>query len=248
MRSRHPPVGSPETLCIQMFPRRKTGNVASECSQVAPKRGRDPAAFTMRDLNDVFELPLSQAANQLGIAVTSLKKICRIFGIRRWPYARSKRQAARQAPGRNQSVRPGVRLTIRPVHDSKPPVLSGHKAQGGGGLQVVRHLAVSNRNQAYGVNDDLSWLLRDPIPYQASGEDLEARLLLGQDRYVEEDDGNAGKSTHCRERHDSCGPPCGPHLETRFLQDGGSQPYGHCDQYQPVSWEDGRIYPAHLPA
>ena len=68
---------------------------------------------------------------------------------------------------------------------------------------MVRHLAVSNRNQAYGVNDDLSWLLRDPIPYHASGEDLEARLLLGQDRYVEEDDGNAGKSRvrQCTARH-----------------------------------------------
>eukprot|EP00287_Rhodomonas_sp_CCMP768_P005501 CAMPEP_0196724334 /NCGR_PEP_ID=MMETSP1091-20130531/6227_1 /TAXON_ID=302021 /ORGANISM="Rhodomonas sp., Strain CCMP768" /LENGTH=310 /DNA_ID=CAMNT_0042066443 /DNA_START=134 /DNA_END=1067 /DNA_ORIENTATION=+ len=66
---------------------------------IRPRRRKDADAEGSEDLNRVgalivtrevlcslFSLPLSSAADRLGISVTSLKKICRGFGIRLWPY------------------------------------------------------------------------------------------------------------------------------------------------------------------
>lgn len=37
-------------------------------------------------LRSVYNMPIEQAAKQLGVCVTVLKRICRRKGIARWPY------------------------------------------------------------------------------------------------------------------------------------------------------------------
>ena len=38
------------------------------------------------DLNNFFHMPEKEVAKELGICLTSLKKMCRQQGINRWPY------------------------------------------------------------------------------------------------------------------------------------------------------------------
>lgn len=37
-------------------------------------------------MHQVFHLPISQAAEKLGMGATAVKKICRRHGIARWPF------------------------------------------------------------------------------------------------------------------------------------------------------------------
>lgn len=41
---------------------------------------------TKKDLVKLFNLPMKQAAKQLGVSESSLRNICRKFGVDRWPY------------------------------------------------------------------------------------------------------------------------------------------------------------------
>jgi hypothetical protein len=43
-------------------------------------------AIGMTEVSKHFHLPEKQVAKELGICLTSLKKICRQNGIKRWPY------------------------------------------------------------------------------------------------------------------------------------------------------------------
>ncbi len=42
--------------------------------------------FDLTDLSPYFQLPEKVVAKELGICLTSLKKLCRQQGINRWPY------------------------------------------------------------------------------------------------------------------------------------------------------------------
>ena len=53
--------------------------------------GRDKGqsiSYNKEDLAQYFHLSLTEAATQLNISPTTLKKLCRNFGIKRWPYQR----------------------------------------------------------------------------------------------------------------------------------------------------------------
>merc|ERR1712127_299951 len=49
-----------------------------------------PTSITLEDLSDYFHLPEKQVAQQMGMCLTSLKKICRAHGITRWPFRKLK--------------------------------------------------------------------------------------------------------------------------------------------------------------
>ncbi|EKX30979.1 hypothetical protein GUITHDRAFT_83535 [Guillardia theta CCMP2712] len=42
--------------------------------------------LTMQELSKYFKMPEKAVAKELGICLTSLKKVCRQNGINRWPY------------------------------------------------------------------------------------------------------------------------------------------------------------------
>ena len=76
-----------------MFPRRKAAELKGagqerSASSGAPPRKRSPSAFSADVIASLLHLPLAKAASALGVSATSLKKICRHFGMGCWPYRR----------------------------------------------------------------------------------------------------------------------------------------------------------------
>lgn len=49
-----------------------------------------PQTLTLAELSPYFHLPINDAATQLGICSTALKKICRSIGVKRWPHRKIK--------------------------------------------------------------------------------------------------------------------------------------------------------------
>ena len=54
------------------------------------KRLRSAADITRDDLASCFHMPSEQACRKLGIGLTVLKRQCRKFGIKRWPFRKIK--------------------------------------------------------------------------------------------------------------------------------------------------------------
>ena len=66
-------------------------------AEVRPRRGRQPVAIDLAAVRSKFALPQQQAAQQLGISLTSLKQVCRKLGLTRWPYRRASRTLSHSA-------------------------------------------------------------------------------------------------------------------------------------------------------
>ena len=49
-----------------------------------------PVELTVQRLEELFCLPLNEAAKHLGVCETSLKSACRKIGITKWPYRKVK--------------------------------------------------------------------------------------------------------------------------------------------------------------
>ena len=63
---------------IQRWPYRKV---------VARTKPRDSlSGITKHVIQTHFHMPIVEAAKRMGICQTSLKRLCRLHGIRRWPY------------------------------------------------------------------------------------------------------------------------------------------------------------------
>jgi hypothetical protein len=77
------------TVCV--FPRSsKTRQIKHSDPPVTGKRRRDPLAFTLEAIEQYYDVAQADAANELGVSVTTMKQICRRLGIGRWPYRRPK--------------------------------------------------------------------------------------------------------------------------------------------------------------
>ncbi|KAG5191398.1 RWP-RK domain-containing protein, partial [Tribonema minus] len=44
------------------------------------------SSLTLADLERYYSHPLAEASRELGLSATMLKKVCRSFGIKRWPH------------------------------------------------------------------------------------------------------------------------------------------------------------------
>lgn len=42
--------------------------------------------ITKKEIVELFQKPIAQASLILGISTTQLKRLCREYGIKRWPY------------------------------------------------------------------------------------------------------------------------------------------------------------------
>lgn len=71
-----------------IFPRRKVGESKMDT--------RGPVLITLDVLKSMADVPLSDAARQLGVSSTAIKKACRKIGVQRWPY-RKRAEGAQQA-------------------------------------------------------------------------------------------------------------------------------------------------------
>lgn len=88
---------SEKDTTARLFPRKKKGEKFS-------LKGKDRKEVIVDEtaLRSLFHCSMLDAAKELAISVTSLKRLCRTFGIYRWPYTR-KRQITPQAR-RNDST------------------------------------------------------------------------------------------------------------------------------------------------
>jgi hypothetical protein len=69
---------------VSLFPRRKAG----QAERKAKKGEARPVSFDRKSIEALFGKPQAEAAHELGIALTTLKHLCRSMGIERWPYQR----------------------------------------------------------------------------------------------------------------------------------------------------------------
>ena len=69
-----------------LFPRRKQG---APGAQRGSPRSQQPVKLDYQTIQALFGMPQPNAARMLGIALTTLKQVCRRFGIARWPYTRT---------------------------------------------------------------------------------------------------------------------------------------------------------------
>lgn len=60
------------------------------CGSLSMCRGQEQRErtkqMTLKDICQLFDLPIEQAAKEMKVCVTVLKKICRKGSLRRWPH------------------------------------------------------------------------------------------------------------------------------------------------------------------
>lgn len=60
----------------------------------------DPTVLTLEDLRDLYcTRTIHEAAKDLDVGLTALKRRCRVLGIRRWPYRTVRSRRLRQTSG-----------------------------------------------------------------------------------------------------------------------------------------------------
>lgn len=62
-----------------------SSSTASKGSKGSKGRSRQAIHFSLEEISQYFSLPVTQAAKELGVCTTVLKKVCRRHGINRWP-------------------------------------------------------------------------------------------------------------------------------------------------------------------
>jgi RWP-RK domain len=61
-----------------------------EESPMSNKKAREERVLTLEEVSQYFYMPIIQAAKELNVGLTLLKKKCRELGIPRWPHRRMK--------------------------------------------------------------------------------------------------------------------------------------------------------------
>ena len=86
--------GAPEAVFV--FPRKKVSDKPSssaaedDSQRTRVSRKRRPSEFTYACVERFFDRPQTEAAEAFGVSVTTMKQICRKFGVSRWPYKRQR--------------------------------------------------------------------------------------------------------------------------------------------------------------
>mmetsp|Transcript_10274 Transcript_10274/g.26611 ORF Transcript_10274/g.26611 Transcript_10274/m.26611 type:complete len:292 (-) Transcript_10274:468-1343(-) len=83
-----------------IFTRRRAGQSA--------RASNEPVVLNRKRVQQLFDLPLKDAAALLGISMTALKKACRKIGVERWPYRKVQAPKAHASPPTSPSVGPGT--------------------------------------------------------------------------------------------------------------------------------------------
>lgn len=67
---------------------RKPPKNATKAIKKLTKHGRYTSDITLEEMEKYYHLPAYEAARRMGIGLTILKRLCRKFGVQRWPYQR----------------------------------------------------------------------------------------------------------------------------------------------------------------
>jgi hypothetical protein len=182
-----------DEACVFIFPRRKCCHL----SQPTPTKGRSALRIDAASLENVFGMPLRQAAQALGISITSVKMASRSLGIQKWPYKKN-RQAGSESTVRITEDNLKTPPSTRASSQSPTSITARVAAQDWmtvndicGKLDASEDLYEENQEIEPGLEapefssgqsscdgDDLSWLVSIPA-FQGwkSGWDLEDLLL-----------------------------------------------------------------------
>lgn len=97
--SQHSKPPSPEATAgeIGIFPRRKAKEPVDTDKGRARSRNPQPVVVNWDSIKPLYNLPMIEAAAQLGISVTALKAVCRRLGLERWPYRRNYEKSSKRA-------------------------------------------------------------------------------------------------------------------------------------------------------
>ena len=79
-----PLVGEPVQSLGEKKPRKLVGTGVKKLT----KHGRYTSDITLEEMERYYHLPAYEAARRMGIGLTILKRLCRKFGVQRWPYQR----------------------------------------------------------------------------------------------------------------------------------------------------------------
>mmetsp|Transcript_26050 Transcript_26050/g.65770 ORF Transcript_26050/g.65770 Transcript_26050/m.65770 type:complete len:290 (+) Transcript_26050:172-1041(+) len=93
-----------------IFTRRRAGQTA--------RASNEPVVLNRKRVQQLFDLPLKDAAALLGISMTALKKACRKIGVERWPYRKV------QTPKANHPTSPSVANAGSPPHRASTVLLT----------------------------------------------------------------------------------------------------------------------------
>jgi len=74
------PGEAPARPKAKVYPRRKAGQTSA-----GRQPGQDPLVLEYNDLVPYFKLSQQQACKELDIGLSTMKRLCRKFGIKRWP-------------------------------------------------------------------------------------------------------------------------------------------------------------------
>jgi len=122
-----------DSSCSAIFPRRKAGQHR--------KDGQGPVFITLEVLESMAEVPLSDAAKQLGVSTTAMKKACRKLGVQRWPY-RKHGDAGRQVELLSHYNDAYVRKLFRKYSPKVPKVKSPKSPKAESDSEVTNRSAV----------------------------------------------------------------------------------------------------------
>ena len=81
---------------VKIVSRRRRNEDGTYAASLDPNKDRT-ITLTLAEVEARVHLPLHEAALSLGISSTTLKKTCRRFGIRRWPYSRRGTSSSRSS-------------------------------------------------------------------------------------------------------------------------------------------------------
>lgn len=88
--------------------------------------GRQALALDLKLVSKYYYLPLGEAAKELGICLTSLKRVCRRLGLKKWPYTRG--STTRPAPPGTQ-VSDTAALSVCTPAERKPAAAHARVAE-----------------------------------------------------------------------------------------------------------------------
>ena len=106
-----------------LWSRRRASGLRAGGRDIMP--AHSAGELSMQELSKYFSMPEKAVAKQLGVCLTSLKKICRQNGINRWPYRkvrpvlRAPCAPLKRAVFRRNGARAAVAVNSRPSRPSR---------------------------------------------------------------------------------------------------------------------------------
>jgi len=116
--------------------------------------GGGSSEVKLEELSKYFHLPEKSVAKELGICLTSLKKLCRSYGITRWPFRKLK----------------SLERTMKKVQTEEEAVSSQATGSGEGGGSDVRRKPYTVGNRTVFLSDEELEVFKMTMGKQATHE------------------------------------------------------------------------------